>query len=242
MGLLDGKVAIVTGGGRGIGRAIALAYAEQGCKVVVAARTADEVIATARIIEDEGGQAMPVGCDVAHPETAEKLVRATRERFNALDILVNNAGHADFRPFLETTREQWQRTLEVNLTAPWALAQEAAKAMIKRGGGRIINIASVAGHKPINEQHAYCAAKHGLIGLSKTLALELRAANIAVHCISPGATDTRLANEAMPHREGEIWLEPSDVAQAALYLASLSPRAAVDDIVLRRFTSAPLGG
>jgi len=239
---LEGKTALITGGGRGIGRAIALAFAAQGCQVVVAARTADEVIETARIIEETGGQAMPIGCDVAHPDTAGKLVRATRERFNALDILVNNAGYAKFEPFLKTTRNAWLKTLDINLTAPWALAQEAAKEMVKREGGRIINIASVTGHKPIIDQHAYCAAKHGLIGLSKSLALELREHNIAVHCISPGATNTRLANEAMPHRGDEIWLEPEDVAQAALYLASLSPRAAVDDIILRRFTSAPLGG
>lgn len=240
--ILEGKTALITGGGRGIGRAIALAYAAQGCQVVVAARTADEVIETARLAEEAGGLAMPVGCDVTHPDTPDKLVRATRERFNGLDILVNNAGFASFEPFLETPREAWLKTLDINLTAPWAMAQQAAKEMIKRGGGRIINIASVAGHKPIMDQHAYCAAKHGLIGLSKSLALELRKHDIAVHCISPGATNTRLANEAMPHREGEEWLEPEDVAQAALYLAMLSPRAAVDDIVLRRFTSAPLGG
>ena len=240
--LLDGKTALITGGGRGIGQAIAFAFAAQGCQVAVAARTKDEVVETARIIEEAGGLAMAVGCDVTHPETAAKLVLATRERFNGLDILVNNAGFAKFQPFLKTTRDEWMKTLEVNLTAPWALAQEAAKEMLKRGGGRIINIASVSGHKPIVDQHAYCAAKHGLIGLSKSLAMELREHNIAVNCISPGATNTRLANEAMPHREGEIWLEPEDVAQAALYLASLSPRAAVDDIILRRFTSAPLGG
>jgi len=240
--MLEGKTALITGGGRGIGRAIALAFAAQGCQVVIAARTADEVVETARMIEESGGYAMAVGCDVTHPETAQKLVLATRERFNALDILVNNAGFARFEPFLKTKRASWQKSLEVNLTAPWALAQEAAKEMIKRDGGRIINIASVSGHKPIIDQHAYCAAKHGLIGLSKSLALELREHNIAVHCISPGATNTRLSNEAMPHRDGEEWLEPEDVAQAALYLAVLSPRAAVDDIILRRFTSAPLGG
>ena len=240
--MLEGKTALITGGGRGIGRAIALAFAGQGCQVAIAARTADEVIETAKVIEESGGRAMPVGCDVTHPETAEKLVRATRERFNGLDILVNNAGFAAFQSFFETTREDWEKTLAVNLTAPWALAQAAAKEMAKHGGGRIINIASVSGHKPIMDQHAYCAAKHGLIGLSKSLALELRDKGIAVHCISPGATNTRLANEAMPHRGGEEWLEPEDIAQAALYLASLSPRAAVDDIILRRFTSAPLGG
>jgi len=241
--LLTGQSAIITGAGRGIGRAIALAFAAQGCNVAVCSRTQTEIVETARLCEAYGVDVIPMGVDITDWDAVSKMLLVARERFIRIDILVNNAGYADFDPFLEQKPDTWSRTLEVNLTGTWQVSKAVAKHMVKHGGGRIINIASVAGHKPIVNQSAYCASKHGLLGLSKCMALELREHNIAVNAISPGAVETKLAEKAMGERaDRDAWMEPEDVAHAALYLASLSPRAAVDDLVLRRFASSPLGG
>jgi 3-oxoacyl-[acyl-carrier protein] reductase len=156
--------------------------------------------------------------------------------------LVNNAGYACFKPFTSLTGEDWQRSLDVNLTGPFNLIQAVLPSMIARQSGRIINISSVAGLKPLAEQSAYCAAKSGLNALTKVLAMELRPHKIAVHAICPGGVDTKLAREAMPHRDKTNWLTPEDIAHTALYLASLSPRATTDEILVRRFDSVPIGG
>ncbi len=242
-GLLAGRSAIITGAGRGIGRAIAVAFASQGCNVALCSRTQSEIVETARLCESYGVDVLPMGVDITDWDAVQKMELVVRERFIHIDILVNNAGYAKFDKFLEQKHETWMRTIEVNLTGTWQVCKAIARQMVKQGEGRIINIASVAGHKPIEEQSAYCAAKHGLIGLSKCLALELREHNIAVNAISPGAVETQMSVKAMGGRaDRSDWMQPEDVAHAALYLASLSPRAAVDDIVLRLFQSTPLGG
>ncbi|MBM3290456.1 MAG: SDR family oxidoreductase, partial [Candidatus Hydrogenedentes bacterium] len=162
--------------------------------------------------------------------------------FGQIDILVNNAGYACFKPFAELSVEEWRRTIDVNLTGAFLCTKAVLPSMIAHGGGRIINISSVAGLKPLAEQSAYCASKHGLNGLSKVLAMELRPHNIAVHTICPGGVDTRLAQDAMPGRDKSDWMAPEDIAHACLYLATLSPRATTDEIVVQRFNSVPIGG
>jgi len=136
--------------------------------------------------------------------------------------------------------EQWQRTLDVNLTGPFLFTRAVLPSMKAQRSGRIINVSSIAGLKPIAEQSAYCASKYGLNGLTKVLALELRPYGIAVHAICPGGVDTQLAREAMPRRNKLNWLTPADIAHTALYLATLSPRAATDEILVRRFDGTPL--
>jgi NAD(P)-dependent dehydrogenase (short-subunit alcohol dehydrogenase family) len=155
-------------------------------------------------------------------------------------VLVNNAGYAHFTPFEELGLEEWRRTLDVNLTGPFLVTQAFLPGMIARRSGRIINVSSVAGHKGIERQSAYCASKHGLNGLTKVLAMELRPHNIAVHAICPGGVNTRLAHEAMPGRDKANWMSPEDIAQAALYLCALSPQTTIDLLTLRRFDSTPL--
>ena len=169
-------------------------------------------------------------------------VHATLAEFGKIDILINNAGYACFQPIKDMPLDEWKRTLDVNLTGPFLCIQAVLPHMIERGAGRIINISSVSGVKPILEQGAYCASKHGLNGLSKVLAMELREYGIGVHSICPGGVDTKLAQESMPDRDRSNWMTPEDVAHAALYLATLSPRATTDEIVLRRFESVPIGG
>ncbi len=240
--LLEGKVALVTGGGRGIGRGIALAFAKQGCDVAVAARTEAEIRETAEAIRTTGRRALALQCDVRHSDAVHTMVEETLGSLGAIDILVNNAGYAQFKPFTELSEYEWRTTLDVNLTGPFLCIQAVLPSMMGRRTGRIINISSVAGLKPLNRQSAYCASKHGLNGLSKVLAMELREYGIGVHSICPGGVDTRLAQKAMPDRDKSDWMTPEDIAHACLYLASLSPRATTDEIVVRRFGSVPIGG
>lgn len=240
--LLEGKTALITGAGRGIGQGIALAFARQGCDIAAAARTADEVNATVDAVRRTGRRALALIVDVSKPRDVRGMVDATLETFGRIDILVNNAGYACFKPFIELSFEEWQRTIDVNLTGVFLATKAVLPSMIARKTGRIINISSVAGLKPIAEQSAYCASKHGLSGLTKVLAMELREHGIGVHAICPGGVDTRLAQEAMPDRDKTDWMTPEDIAHACLYLAGLSPRATTDEIVVRRFNSVPIGG
>ncbi len=237
---LKNKKALVTGAGRGIGRAIALALAEAGCDVAVAARTAAEVDDTAVGARALGRTAFAYTCDVGDTKAVDTMVKAALRDLGQVDILVNNAGYTVFKPFHEITLEDWRRTLDVNLTSMFVAIQAVLPGMKARRSGRIINVSSVTGIKPIENQGAYCAAKHGVNGLTKSLALELRDYGIGVHAICPGGVRTRLTEESMPDRDKSNWMTPEDIAHTALYLATLSPRAAVDILTVRRFGSVPL--
>lgn len=238
--LLEGKNAVITGAGRGIGRAIALAFAAQGCGIAALARTAREINETASLVRALGARALAVQCDVTRATSVDEAFATAESEFGTIDILVNNAGMARFKPFAALTMDDWNETLAANLTSVVLCTQRVLPAMMARRAGRIINISSVSGLKPIAEQSAYCAAKHAVNGLTKTLALELHEFGIGVHAICPGGVVTRLAEEAMPERDKEGWMLPEDVAHAALFLATQSPRAATDIVQLRRFDSAPL--
>ncbi len=242
MGLLDGKRALITGAGRGIGKGIALAFAKQGCDVAILSRTEHELAQTAYEIQKLGRKVLALTCDVTDGHAVRQAVDRVSAELGAIDILVNNAGYARFKPFSELTPEEWQLTLDVNLTGPAYCIRAVLPSMMSRRSGRIINISSVAGLKPLSNQSAYCASKYGLNGLTKVLALELRPYGISVHAICPGGVDTKLSREQMPDRDKTGWLTPEDIAHAALYLAALSPRATTDEILVRRFESVPIGG
>lgn len=240
--LLRAKTAFITGAGRGIGRGIALAFAAQGCDVAVAARTMGEVEETAAAARALGRNALALHCDVADEASVRDAVDAALGACGGIDILVNNAGYACFKPFLELSAEEWRRTLDVNLTGAFYCTRAVAPSMIARGGGRIINISSVAGLKPIRNQSVYCASKYGLNGLTSVLAMELREHNIRVHSICPGGVDTQLSREAMAERDKTGWMTPEDIAHVALFLAAQSDRATTDEVSVRRFGSVPIGG
>lgn len=240
--LLEGKIALITGAGRGIGRGIALAFAQQGCDIAAVARTADEVNATVDAVKRTGRRALALMADVSNERDVHSVTDETLNTFGRVDILVNNAGYACFKPFTELSLDEWRRTFEINLTGVFLCTKAVLPSMIAHRGGRIINISSVAGLKPLTDQSAYCASKHGLNGLTKVLAMELRQYGIGVHAVCPGGVDTRLAQEAMPGRDKSDWMAPEDIAHACLYLASLSSRATTDEIVVRRFNSTPIGG
>jgi NAD(P)-dependent dehydrogenase (short-subunit alcohol dehydrogenase family) len=181
---LQGRHAIVTGGGRGIGAAIARALAAQGARVTLMGRTAAPLAALAR--ELPGGQAIP--CDV----TDEAGVAGAFMAAGACDILVNNAGAVESAPFERTDAALWERMLAVNLTGAFLCARQALPAMRAQKWGRIINIASTAAHKGYAYVAAYCAAKHGLLGLTRALALEVARDGVTVNAVSPGFTETDL--------------------------------------------------
>lgn len=238
--LLKGKTALITGAGRGIGRAIALAFAEQGCQVALAARTRAELLDVRQAIEARGGEAVAWPCDLTVNAELRAAAAEILNLWGRIDILVNNAGYAVFKPFIELNDQDWFHTMDVNLYAPLALIRAVLPDMIARRSGRIINISSVSGLRALPDQSAYCVSKHAINGLTKCLALELRPFGIAVHSICPGGVITRLSELAMPHRDKNDWMTPEDIAHTALYLASLPARVAVDMVSMRRFHGEPM--
>ena len=198
---LEGKVALVTGGSRGIGRAISLALAAEGAKVAVnysrSADKADEVVAQ---IKDQGGEAFSIGFDVSDEEKAKEGVSAVVEKFGSLGILVNNAGIASDGLLMRTKTSDWQRTIDVNLSSCFYLSKAAARPMMKSKYGRIINISSVIGEMGNAGQVAYAASKSGIFGLTKSIAKELGSRAITVNAITPGFIETDMTADMTEER------------------------------------------
>ncbi len=227
---LDGDVAVVTGGGRGIGAGIARAFAAVGAAVVVAARRSEEIEAVAREINDSGGRALAVTTDVTDLEALENLARTAVDRFGALTVWVNNAGGSPMRmPSEELPREEWHRTIALNLTAVYEGSLVARKFMDR---GAIINITSGAGTGPVPGSAHYGAAKAGVNSLTWTLAAEF-APEIRVNAVAPGAIPTEVMLEAVGKTEDQLdelleeWKiplgrlgTPEDIAACCVYLAS----------------------
>ncbi len=228
---LQGRVAIVTGASRGIGRAIALAYAEAGASVVVASRKTEGVEAVAGEISASGGKALAVAAHVGQDEAVAGLVDRALEVFGGIDILVNNAGtNPQFGPLLTATAGQWDKTFEVNLRSAFLLTQRVAPHMQARGGGKVINMASIAGLHPSLGMGIYGITKAGLIMLTRVLARELGPDNIQVNALAPGVIKTRLSRALWETPDLAATLTRStplgrlgdadDVVGAALFLAS----------------------
>ena len=196
---LKGRLAIITGGGRGIGRAVAFAFAREGANIAVAARTQTQVEYVAKEIHDQtGAETLPVVCDVAEGESVRDAFAKVVTRFGrGPDILVNNAGIAESASFLKTDDELWRRHLAVNLSGTFYCTRAALPAMLEHGWGRIINVASIAGKTGAPYIAAYSASKHGVLGLTRSLALEVATRGVTVNAICPGYVDTDMTTNAV---------------------------------------------
>lgn len=228
---LTGKVALVTGASRGIGRAIAEAYAAAGAHVVLAARKPEGLETVAQAIRAQGGQALPIAAHVGHPEAVTMLVQKAVEQFGGIDILVNNAAtNPHFGPLLEAEPAQWDKTFEVNVKGYVYTARACYPYMKQRGKGKIINMASIAGQRPLPGMGVYCVTKAAVLMLTEVLAAELAADNIQVNAIVPGFIRTQFSRvlwETPAIHEAIIrqipqhrMAEPEELVGAALFLAS----------------------
>ncbi|MFH2112056.1 MAG: SDR family oxidoreductase [Candidatus Bathyarchaeota archaeon] len=207
---LKGKVAVVTGSGRGFGRAMALAYASEGARVVSVARTIDELRQTEAMIREAGGEAYTVEADLATDEGLNRVVDEALSAYSGVDVLVNNAATSPWLTLEETTLTHWDRVMAVNLRAPFALSKVLAPIMAGRGGGAIINVSSRSAELGFVAETAYCPSKYGLEGLTQCLALELRTRNIAVNSLNVAAPPgKRLKPTELTIREAEAM--PYDV-------------------------------
>jgi 3-hydroxybutyrate dehydrogenase len=238
---LNNRIALITGGGRGIGRAIALAFAREGATVAIAARTLEQVERVAREIASQFHRdTFPVVCDVSDVASVENAFAAVNENFGrGCDVLVNNAGVAESAPIVKTDDELWQKHLSINLNGTFYCTRAALPQMIERGWGRIINVASIAGKTGAPYIAAYSASKHGVVGLTRSAALELATKGITVNAICPGYVDTEMTSNAIENITRKTGLsadqakesirkmspqnriiEPEEVAALAVLLAS----------------------
>jgi len=205
---------LITGGSRGIGRAIALRFAREGCSVAIASRTSTELDATVKEIEALGGEGLAAQMNLRDPGSIEAAVwRATDTFGGAIDILVNNAGIFDIKDFEDTDPELWNRTIEVNLTGSYLVTIEALSALRESEKGHVFNISSTAGRRGYPGSTAYCASKYGLRGFSDALREELREENIRVSTVYPDATDTGIWDGVPGEWDRSKMNKPDDVAE-----------------------------
>ncbi|MDP2741150.1 MAG: SDR family NAD(P)-dependent oxidoreductase [bacterium] len=230
---LRGKVAIITGAKRGMGRTHAIILARAGAKVVVSDTSQEECQLVADEIKKERGEAIAVKCDISQKTEVDNLIKKTIEKFGKLDILVNNAGICPFKPFLELTEEDWHKVLSVNLKGYFLCSQAAAKEMAKQKSGVIVNIASIAmGQVGVGFPGIvhYCASKGGVVAMAEAMSLELAPLNIRVNTIAPGAIDTPMAasikqdSKILEASLAQVPMrrmgKPEEISNAVLFLAS----------------------
>lgn len=225
------RVAFVTGAGRGIGREIARILASKSMKVIVSDVNRENAEETVSIVQNEGGEAVAVYCDVTNLESVQEAVAASLTHFQTIDVLVNNAGWDKIEPFLKSEPSTWKTIIDINMMGQIHTCKEVLPVMIKNGYGKVINIASDSGRVGSSGEAVYSAAKGGVIAFTKTLAREMARHKLNINCIAPGPADTPLFQEIGLQNEGiaaalekaipfRRLAQPSDIANAVAYFAS----------------------
>ena len=232
MSSLAGKVALVTGSGRGIGKAVALSLARSGCRLVVTARTAAQLEQVQQEIQAIGGDSKTVPADLTRDQDIERVVAEIRSAYGAVDFLVNNAGWGKRAPVARLKVEDLDQTLRVNLRAPMLLAKHLLPDMIEKGGGAVINIGSVSGKAGEANGAAYSASKFGLIGFTQSLYEEVREHGIKVAVILPGFVDTPMIPPVKQLDRSKM-IQANDVAQSVLYVLNSPPTSCPVEITIR---------
>ena len=218
---LEEKVAIITGAGSGIGKAIALAFGREGARLVLASRKQRRLEKTAEEIGSADCLVMPT--DVTREDEVIRLFETTLEKFGRVDILVNNSGAFDGGPLDELPLETWQKVVDVNLTGPFLCSREAMKIMKRQGGGRIINVGSISAQVARADSAPYVTTKHGLVGLTRATALEGREFGVAASCLHPGNVLTERRDRSTTDVDQEPMMDTSEIAKAAVTMAALHP-------------------
>ena len=233
--ILQGQVAIVTGAGRGIGRVTALMLADEGAQVVLLSRTIEQTNAVAAEITGKypGLGALPIECDVSDEEQVATMAARTMERFGRIDILVNNAGYSKPALVHEMTLADWQMQFAINTTGTFLCTRAVLPAMLAQKQGRIINVLSGAGKRGYARLSGYAAAKFGIVGFAQSLQMEVREEGIAVTCVFPGPTLTRMGSDASSAYKSEDMLKPVDVATAIVYAATQPAHVIVPELIVR---------
>ena len=220
MSILQGRVAVITGASSGIGEACAIGFAEKGARVVLAARRAERLEALVARIEGLGGEALAVATDVTDEDAVANLFAQAMARFGQVDVLVNNAGIADSTAADDASLALWRKVIDTNLTSAFLCARSAIRIMKPQGRGRIINVGSISAKVPRADSPAYTASKWGLDGLTRALAIDCRAHNIAVSVFHPGIVATELGG-APSTKPAEMTARPEDAAGIIIHMANM---------------------
>ena len=229
---LDGKVVVVTGASKGIGRAIASAFAAAGAKVVLAARTRETLEQVAAELRESGAEAMAVPTDVTDVDAVQRLIEQALTAYQRVDILVNNAGIGYFGPVVDFAPDDWDTVLNSNLKAVYLCAKYALPSMLAHGSGQIINVLSIAAKVAFEASAAYCAAKAGALALTKVLAAEVRQQNIRVTAVLPGSVHTPFWDDIPEHPDFEQMLKPEHVANTVVSICQQPLGMVTEEIVV----------
>lgn len=236
---LKNRFALVTGASRGIGRGISLILADSGVHVILTSRSMDKLQKVKEEITSRGGNATVIPADIAKEQDIKTLFKIIKDKFGRLDIVINNAGIGIWGKLVDFSIEDFDKIMNINVRGTYLCCQQAMKMMIPQKNGYIINISSVVGFKGYPNQSAYTASKHAIMGLTKSLAVEAQEHNIRISAILPGGVETDLSVKARPDLDRSLLILPKDIAKTVLYLLSLSDRAMVDQIFVRRMSSSP---
>lgn len=233
------RVAIITGSGSGIGKATALALAQEGMKIVLCGRTVSKLEETAKLVEEAGGKALIVSGDLRDESYIIRIVDETMEAFGRIDVLINNAGVSLAKPVVDCTAEEFDQIMDTNMKAPFLLCKYSIPHMRKSDCGTIINIASVVGHKGYVNQSLYGASKHAITGFTKVLAKEVQEDGIRVHLLSPGGVYTEMVANVRPDLDPTYLIKPVDIADIIIFLLKSRGNAVIDSINIRRVNNTP---